>query len=422
MSRFEEVIIKDPTTSNQAGVNSDGQLHVVMRGKVDDNNSTTLPLLGDAIYIGTSTDTLDFAVMVITIETDQNSAIDGLCMQFSSDNINWYDGECYTIPANEAKTFSYQPETKYFRVRYTNGATGQGHLRLQTTLKKTYVKPSSHRIQDSISSDDDAELVKSVLTGLSDLTGLFENVKTYKGALQVDTALVHTQGVNQHIYRETGTSTTLSATASAGSTSITVNDPTGFVVGGDLLIKNTTKIEDHHLDIVNVSGSVITLNRPIDNSYDIGDNVISIDYDMNKSGSLASPISFKLPLLTNQRFQITRLIITMLDSTEMDDGKFGGISVLTNGVVVRTNINGVNRTLTHWQSNNDIRNDMYDVEYLPKAPAGQYALGGRWHLTRAEFIADIDGKTGDYIEVLIQDDLTGLDSFSIKAQGRIFGS
>ena len=36
---------------------------------------------------------------------------------------------------------------------------------LQTSLKQTAGKPSSHRIQDAIVDDDDAELVKSVLTG-----------------------------------------------------------------------------------------------------------------------------------------------------------------------------------------------------------------------------------------------------------------
>jgi hypothetical protein len=40
----------------------------------------------------------------------------------------------------------------------------QTEFRLQTILKSVYSKPSSHRIQDSIDDDDDAELVKSVIT------------------------------------------------------------------------------------------------------------------------------------------------------------------------------------------------------------------------------------------------------------------
>jgi len=48
-------------------------------------------------------------------------------------------------------------------VVYTNGGSEQTYFRLQTQIKTTYVKPSSHRIQDSISDDDDAELTTAVI-------------------------------------------------------------------------------------------------------------------------------------------------------------------------------------------------------------------------------------------------------------------
>jgi len=68
-----------------------------------------------------------------------------------------------------------------------------------------------------------------------------------------------------------------------------------------------------------------------------------------------------------------------------------------------------------------VGNDMYDLTYAAKPPAGQYGLIARWTFTRAQFVADLDGATGDYLECLIQDDLTDLDSFQIKGQGRLFG-
>ena len=36
-------------------------------------------------------------------------------------------------------------------------------------------------------------------------------------------------------------------------------------------------------------------------------------------------------------------------------------------------------------------------------------------------MADLDGANGDCLEVLVQDDLTGLLDFELKAQGRLFG-
>jgi hypothetical protein len=173
-----KVIITDGT--NDAGVNADNQLHVVQEGKVDDNNSTSTPLGIDGVWTGTSSETLSYAVICISVYSDVASATDGFCLQFSTDDTNWYDAECFTVPADNAKTYTFQPEAKYYRSKYTNGGTGQTAFRLQITLKKTYIKPSSHRIQDEISDDDDAELTKAVLTGKTAL-GNFVNFSSTNG-------------------------------------------------------------------------------------------------------------------------------------------------------------------------------------------------------------------------------------------------
>jgi hypothetical protein len=81
------------------------------------------------------------------------------------DGVNWDWDDVYTIGAGKAKTFSVQPSAKYFRVRYVNGASAQSVFRMTAILKKNNSLPSSHRIADSIVNDDDAQLVKSVLTG-----------------------------------------------------------------------------------------------------------------------------------------------------------------------------------------------------------------------------------------------------------------
>jgi hypothetical protein len=116
-------------------------------------------------------------MIFVTVFADQASAVDGLMTQISSDNIAWRDSDVFTIPADTEKTFSFQPNKRYFRIKYTNGIVNQGVFDLQTVLKKTNSKPSSHRIQDPISTEDDAELVKSVLTG-QDPSGVFRNVNT----------------------------------------------------------------------------------------------------------------------------------------------------------------------------------------------------------------------------------------------------
>jgi hypothetical protein len=174
--------IADPTTGDQAGVNADGQLHVVMEGKVCTANSTATPLPADTsgvdhIFTGTAIETLPYAVINVAVFADVASATDGMRIDQSTDGTNWEHCDEFSIPAGTGKTYSVQPQARYLRVRYINGTSAQSAFRLQTTLKKTYVKPSSHRIGDNVSSEDDAELVKASLTG-EDPAGTHRNVKT----------------------------------------------------------------------------------------------------------------------------------------------------------------------------------------------------------------------------------------------------
>ena len=171
------VEIKDADSNVRAGVNASGQLKVVLDGKIDSNNTTTENLNAGIAFTGTATDVLDYAIAYVNVHVHEASATDGLSVQQSVDGSDWSFTDEFTIAANAAKTFSFQLSSKWFRVIYTNGGSNQTHFDLSTTLKKGNSKPSSHRIQDSIVDDDDAELVKSVLTG-KDPGGSFLNVNT----------------------------------------------------------------------------------------------------------------------------------------------------------------------------------------------------------------------------------------------------
>ena len=140
-------------------------LSVLTTGHVDDDNSSTSTLGAGATFTGTAVDITHVAVIMINVFSNVASAADGLAVEWSSDGTNWDGDDKFTIPAGTQKTFSFQPVAQYYRVKYTNGAGAQGAFRLQTLIKHTYIKPSSHRIADAIIDDDDAELVKSVITG-----------------------------------------------------------------------------------------------------------------------------------------------------------------------------------------------------------------------------------------------------------------
>ena len=133
------------------------------------NSSTTL-LLGTAstpadIFTGTSVDLTPYASGVVSILADQDSATDGLSIQYSSDDTNWDHAHTYTITANESRGIEFGPEARYMRIVYTNGVTAQGTFRLQTLLSKLPNGPHVHAIEYTIDGTHPASLVRSIITG-----------------------------------------------------------------------------------------------------------------------------------------------------------------------------------------------------------------------------------------------------------------
>lgn len=173
--------LADPETGERPDViATDGHsgLVTITPGHVSTDNSTDSELSGSGEFTGTWEEITNYGVIVISVTADVASATDGLMVQFSTDGTfaNLISDDVFTIAAGAKKTFSFQAAAKFYRVIYTNGGAGQNYFNLQTILKPYYVKPSSHRIQDAIVDDDDAELVKSVLTG-EDENNVFQNAR-----------------------------------------------------------------------------------------------------------------------------------------------------------------------------------------------------------------------------------------------------
>ena len=128
-----------------------------LKGVVSTGNSSTTPLAGGATFTGTSVDTLDYGVITVGVFADQASSSSGLKFLFSTDNTNWFVSDQYTIVAGALKNYSLAPAARYFKVSFANGSVSQTQFFLETVLRQSYVKSSSHRIGDPISGEDDAE-------------------------------------------------------------------------------------------------------------------------------------------------------------------------------------------------------------------------------------------------------------------------
>lgn len=173
--------------------------------------------------------------------------------------------------------------------------------------------------------------------------------------------------------------------------------------------------------VLSVDTLAITMDTPIDREFLSASTVVVVtSKHMNVLGTAASPIIFQIgPIGSAIVVDITRIMGSIIDDAAMDDGKFGGISALTNGIVFRLHNGVINN---HWnaKTNGDLGLICFDSAYTEKAPAGEN--GFRFRNTYAgpsKHGVTLRLDEGETLEILIQDDLTGLTDFQMMAQGHV---
>jgi hypothetical protein len=113
---------------------------------VDDGNSTAVALLADGTFIGTSIDASKYSGVSITLKTDQEGLHDSsLVVEWSTDDSNWDLIAGHHVQANIPLAITHELISKYLRVSYYNGSTGQTYFRLQTILLNHPSPPLDNR-------------------------------------------------------------------------------------------------------------------------------------------------------------------------------------------------------------------------------------------------------------------------------------
>jgi len=224
--------------------------------------------------------------------------------------------------------------------------------------------------------------------------------------------------VNDYVHRH-GAATTLAVAVSTGDTSVDVLDASGFSVGQFVHFgAEIGHTEPIHSQITAIAVNNITLDRPIDNNFQIGDEIEEVIVDMSTDiGTLVAPISYKYYPRKDTVEHITILILSMVHAGAGDNSKFGDLVALSNGVVVRGLINGVIRTFSNWKTNDDVILDMYDLVYDAKSGGGKFGTRARTLLEELDVKIRLNYAKGDYLEVLIQDDIQALTSCRMRVQG-----
>lgn len=174
-------------------------------------------------------------------------------------------------------------------------------------------------------------------------------------------------------------------------------------------------------EIVIVTGDVITLDCPVNRIYTTAASLLAVsERDMNVDGSV-TPVVYSVLPFSLQKGDMVRIIVELRDTVGMDFETFGGIAALTNGVVVRVNNgDGTFRNLYNFKSNGDIIQQAFDHDFATNIGGGTRGFTSRitWGgQSKHGVVVRLDGSLSEALEIVIQDDLTGLTRMHWNAQG-----
>lgn len=200
---------------------------------LDAGNSSTTPLGVSATFTGTGVDILDYTAVTIFVDSDVDSATDGIQLELSSDNVNWDVSRAFNyVAASGGRLLQMSAAAKFFRVVYTNGTTGQATFRLQTILHHSTPVTATTRLVDDEDSDTATVVIKSAVIAQKGGTGDFIPIQsTMGGSLKISI-----EEANGNIQGGGTEATALRVTMATDSTGLLSVDDNG----GSLTVDNAT--------------------------------------------------------------------------------------------------------------------------------------------------------------------------------------
>jgi len=217
------------------------------------------------------------------------------------------------------------------------------------------------------------------------------------------------------------TETTLTSQTAKEDYIVNVTSAASFVVGQYLTIYNVAADRVFFSEILAINTLAITLDTPLDFEFPIGSIVSVGDNNMNVDGSV-TPVIYGIRNPTTadipSSVDITRLMFKCLTSSAVDLSQFGNIAGgLLRGIVIRR-VDGEYQNVLNAKTNGDLKNIMFDFDIEVTSGSQQDGFTGR--LTFAgqnKMGAVIRIGADEDLQIVIQDDLTSLTSFTVIAEG-----
>jgi hypothetical protein len=217
---------------------------------------------------------------------------------------------------------------------------------------------------------------------------------------------------------------TLASNTTAGGYTISLNDATGLIAGDEIgLFQDSNAPSSYFGTILDVTNDVLTMDMPLNIAFDttLSPTLFEINSNANVDGS-STPVNFVLTNDSNISVDVARVLIHITDeaSQALTDGQFGALAELTRGIVLRK-LNADGTYINYWggpiKNNGGFGLVAYDKEYDPAPPSGQKGIRVRFTFTKHGSFARL--TNGEQLQLVVQDDLTGLVLFNIMAEGHL---
>lgn len=240
-------------------------------------------------------------------------------------------------------------------------------------------------------------------------------------ALDVNIQDQTTEPIDDYFLRELGSFTLAADTTASTATTLqytfTATTGHGLAADDEILLLDAVADRSFYSVVTNVATDTITVDRPIDHVFPSATALAkTVTNNMAVDGS-TTPLIYTLRAGTTP-IDICRFLLTILGgSAAMDDGKFGNITALSNGLVFRI-VDGFQKTVFNFKSNQNIKQFCYDVAYSDNAPAGNTGLSARISFngpSKHGVALRVSGDTA--LQWIVQDDLTGLDVVRVAGEG-----
>lgn len=253
-----------------------------------------------------------------------------------------------------------------------------------------------------------------------------ENVGTTSGALDVSIQDATTHPFQYYLMREDKTDITLTQPTVIGSFIVNVSPGHGFTsptaVTGNHWIVITENDVHIQSKVRGVTGNTILIQSLIPFVFSTSATVIRGVIDMNVNASSADQY-FRLKIRNSTSpidIQYAHICIWN-DNSAGDDGKFGDLTELTNGLGIMKISNLLNATLGNFLSNSDFSNLGADLIYNERAGGGgTYGISARFNIKDIYgVVLRLDSRISEEIRCLVRDDLSTLKRLRISLMGQI---